>query len=168
MSKSTKKTAVSKVAKVKVKRPRRATTRYFDLFSALRAGGDKGVSPAALQQVTGFNQGALAVYIHALRNLFGAEIDSVRNGRTVTAYKLTNADALVSVILPTRKKRAVNKAIANKTPVPRKETTLRTVKVVNTTKVENNDGSIPVLDADLDIAEIGSSELDDIRMSLGI
>lgn len=161
MSKSTK----SKSAKVK--KPRRNTTRYFDLFSALRAGGDNGVSPAALQQATGFNQGALAVYIHALRNKFGAEIESVRNGRTVVAYRLTNADAVK--IAATRKPRSPNKSVVSKTPVPRKGTTMKTVNVVKTTKVaDNNDGSIPVLDADLDIAEIGASELDDIRHSLGI
>jgi antitoxin (DNA-binding transcriptional repressor) of toxin-antitoxin stability system len=147
-------------------------TKYFELFSALRAGGDKGVSPAALQKATGFNQGALAVYIHALRHQFGAVIESVRNGRTVTAYRLTNADELASKILPTRKPRTIKaKAKTSKAPTqPRKGSILRTAKVEKVTKapIARDDGSIPVLDADLDIAEIGASELDDIRHSLGI
>lgn len=145
------------------------STKYFDLFSALRAGGDKGVSPAALQKATGFNQGALAVYIHALRHQFGAVIESVRNGRTVVAYRLTNADEVK--ITAARKPRTVT-AKATKAAKPAKATkvaktpAVRVARVVKTTKVD--DGSIPVLDADLDIAEIGASELDDIRHSLGI
>jgi hypothetical protein len=141
------------------------STKYFELFSALRAGGDKGVSPDALMKATGFNSGALAVYIHALRNQFGAVIESVRNGRNVVAYRLTNADEVK--ITAARKPRTVTakatkapKAKATKTPA------VRVARVVKTTKVD--DGSIPVLDADLDIAEIGANELDDIRHSLGI
>lgn len=160
MSKSTK----SKSAKVK--KPRRNTTKYFDLFSALRAGGDKGVSPAALQQATGFNQGALAVYIHALRHQFGAEIDSVRNGRTVTAYRLTNADKLVSVILPTRKARTVKAKAVTVPTQSRKGSTLRTAKVVKTVKAPAAEGIVDV--SDLEISEYTDNDLADIRQSLGI
>lgn len=147
------------------------STKYFDLFSALRAGGDKGVSPEALQKATGFNQGALAVYIHALRHQFGAVIESVRNGRSVVAYRLTNADEVK--ITAARKPRVVTKT---KKAAPKKQArvgvpgriikpAVRTAHIVKTTKVE--DGSIPVID-DLDICEIGANELDDIRHSLGI
>lgn len=148
------------------------STKYFDLYSALRAGGDKGVTPAALQKATGFNQGALAVYIHALRHNFGAVIESVRNGRTVTAYRLTNADALASVILPTRKKRTVKaKAKVAKTPSqPRKGSTLRTARVVKTTKTTKTpvkgEGIVDV--SDLEISEYTDNDLADIRNSLGI
>jgi biotin operon repressor len=144
------------------------STKYYDLFSALKAGGDKGVSPAALMKALDFSTSALAVYIHALRHKFGAQVDSVRNGRTVTAYKLTNIAEMEKVILPTRKPRTV-KAKATKAPKAKatKTTAVRVARVVKTAKVRD-DGSIPVLDADLDIAEIGASELDDIRHSLGI
>jgi hypothetical protein len=145
------------------------STKYFELFSALRAGGDKGVSPAALQKATGFNQGALAVYIHALRHQFGAVIESVRNGRTVTAYRLTNADEVT--ITAARKPRTTTAKAAKpaKAAKAKNNTALRTARVVKTTPVSKvDDGSIPCLDADLDIAEIGASELDDIRHSLGI
>lgn len=145
------------------------STKYYDLFSALKAGGDKGVSPAALMKALDFSTSALAVYIHALRHKFGAQVDSVRNGRTVTAYKLTNIAEMEKVILPTRKPRTVKAKVA-KPAKASKTTALRTARVVKTTKAPKvrDDGSIPVLDADLDIAEIGSSELDDIRHSLGI
>jgi hypothetical protein len=144
------------------------STKYFELFSALRAGSDKGVSPDALMKATGFNAGALAVYIHALRNQFGAVIESVRNGRSVVAYRLTNADAVK--ITAARKPRTVTakatKPTKRGTAAVRKTPAVRVARVVKTTKVD--DGSIPVLDADLDIAEIGANELDDIRHSLGI
>ena len=44
------------------------TTKYFDLFSALKAGGDKGVTPESLTKALEFSMGSLAVYIHALRH----------------------------------------------------------------------------------------------------
>jgi hypothetical protein len=148
------------------------STKYFTLFSALRAGGDKGVSPEALQKATGFNQGALAVYIHALRHKFNAQIESVRSGRTVVAYRLTNAEEAAAVILPTRKKRVVKAKVKLSPAKPRtsikvnKPPSILRTAAAKTGLVE--DGSVPVLDADLDITEIGMSELDDIRQSLGI
>lgn len=146
------------------------STKYFDLFSALKAGGDKGVSPAALQKALDFSVSALAVYIHALRHKFGAQVESVRNGRTVTAYRLTNIAEMEKVILPTRKPRTTKAKVAKPAKAVKKTTAVRTARVVKSTKAPKvrDDGSIPVLDADLDIAEIGSSELDDIRHSLGI
>lgn len=146
------------------------STKYYDLFSALKAGGDKGVSPAALMKALDFSTSALAVYIHALRHKFGAQVDSVRNGRTVTAYKLTNIAEMEKVILPTRKPRTVKPKAAKAAKAvkaPRKGVTRVITKTTKATKVRD-DGSIPCLDADLDIAEIGASELDDIRHSLGI
>ena len=90
------------------------TTKYFDLFSALKAGGDKGVSPESLAQALGFTTGALAVYIHALRHKFGAQIESVRNGRTVVNYRLVNIAEMEAAISPNRKPRTT-KAKATKT-----------------------------------------------------
>jgi len=142
------------------------STKYFDLFSALRAGGDKGVSPADLQKATGFNQGALAVYIHALRHQFGAVIESVRNGRTVTAYRLTNAAALASIILPTRKLRVSKpKAVKAAPTKARTGSPLRTAQVVKTVKAEK-EGIVDV--SDLEISEYTDNDLADIRQSLGI
>lgn len=142
------------------------STKYFELFSALRAGGDKGVSPAALMKATGFNSGALAVYIHALRNQFGAVIESVRNGRNVVAYRLTNADEVK--ITAARKTRTITKTTKKVKTVKAKTPAVRVARVVKTTPTVKDDGSVPTLDADLDISEIGASELDDIRHSLGI
>jgi hypothetical protein len=145
------------------------SSKYFELFSALKAGGDKGVSPAALQKATGFNQGALAVYIHALRNKFGAQIESVRNGRSVIAYRLTNADEVT--ITAARKKRVTvakpAKAKAKKTVVA---SVTKTVKRSIKPAVHNNThhGIVAVPDPDLDIVEYTDRELADIQSQLGI
>lgn len=144
------------------------STKYFDLFSALKAGGDKGVTPESLMKATGFNQGALAVYIHALRHKFGAVIESVRNGRNIVAYRLTNADEVK--ITAARKPRTVKNAkpkVAKPVKAKAKKTVVaRVTKTVKTPIVQ--DGSIPVLDADLDITEYTDNDLADIRNSLGI
>jgi biotin operon repressor len=149
------------------------TTKYFDLFSALKAGGDKGVTPDALAKSLNFTTGALAVYIHALRHKFGAVIESVRNGRTVVSYRLVNVAEMEAAISPNRKPRTTK---AKKT-APAKATKATKTKVkakkaakaapVKKTKVRD-DGPVEVLDADLEIAEITDRELADIRDQLGI
>lgn len=155
------------------------TTKYFDLFSALKAGGDKGVTPEALAKSLSFTTGALAVYIHALRHKFGAQIESVRNGRTVTLYRLVNIAEMEAVITPNRKPRttkakaAATKTKAKATKAARVTKTVKTKKTVKATpkvkaKTKREDGPVEVLDADLDIAEITDRELDDIRSQLGI
>lgn len=144
------------------------TTKYFELFSALKAGGDKGVSPVALQKATGFNQGALAVYIHALRHKFGAQVESVRNGRTVIMYRLVNADALEGVITPNRKPRTVKPKAAK--PAKAKRAVVARVSKTVKSKVAKtvDDGAVPVLDPDLEITEYTDRELADIQDQLGI
>lgn len=140
------------------------STKYFELFSALRAGGDKGVSPAALMKATGFNSGALAVYIHALRNQFGAVIESVRNGRTVVAYRLTNADKVN--ITAERKPRTIK---AGKVATKRvKKTAVKTARVVKTSTKKSpvNEGIVDV--SDLEVTEYSDRELADISAQLGI
>ena len=149
------------------------TTKYFELFSALKAGGDKGVSPEALAEALGFKIGALAVYIHALRHKFGANIESIRNGRTVTLYRLVNIEEMEKVISPTRKPRTTKaQATAKAKPKTKKAKVQRTAKVTRTAKapkrVRKDEGIVPVLDDDLDITEVTDRELADIANSLGL
>ena len=148
------------------------TTKYFDLFSALKAGGDKGVSPESLAQALGFTTGALAVYIHALRHKFGAQIESVRNGRTVVNYRLVNIAEMEAAISPNRKPRTT-KAKATKTAKAKPKAAKRTkaAPVTRTTSAKKSkvrDGIVPVLDEDMDILEVSDRELADIASSLGL
>lgn len=152
------------------------TTKYFELFSALKAGGDKGASPEALATALGFTTGALAVYIHALRHKFGAQIESVRNGRTVVNYRLVNIDEMEAAISPNRKPRTVKAKAAKTVAKPKatkrvkaKASVAKSTRTVVTPKRKaREDGPVEVLDADLDIAEITDRELADIRDSLGL
>jgi biotin operon repressor len=150
------------------------TTKYFDLFSALKAGGDKGVTPDALAKSLNFTTGALAVYIHALRHKFGAQIESVRNGRTVVSYRLVNVAEMEAAISPNRKPRttkAKKAAPAKAKATKATKTKVKAKKVAKTAPVKTkvrDDGPVEVLDEDLDIAEITDRELDDIRSQLGI
>lgn len=149
------------------------TTKYFELFSALKAGGDKGVTPEDLAQALGFKIGALAVYIHALRHKFGANIESIRNGRTVTLYRLVNIEEMEKVISPSRKPRTTKaQATAKAKPKTKKAKVQRTATVTRTAKapkrVRKDDGIVPVLDEDLDITEVTDRELADIANSLGL
>lgn len=139
------------------------STKYFELFTALKSSGDNGVSPDTLQKATGFNQGALAVYIHALRHKFGAKIDSIRDGRTVVGYRLTNADELAAKILPTRKPRTVKAKVAKPKAAQRKGIV---GSVTKTTKTASKEGIVDV--SDLEISEYTDTDLADIRQSLGI
>lgn len=146
------------------------TTKYYELFSALKAGGDKGVSPEALAEALGFKIGALAVYIHALRHKFGANIESIRNGRTVTLYRLVNIEEMEKVISPTRKPRTT-KAQATAKVKPKKAKAKRTATVTRKTRTPKKvrrDGPVEVLDEDLDICDVTDRELADIADSLGI
>jgi hypothetical protein len=142
------------------------TTNYFDLFTALKVGGAKGVSPKSLLKTLKFSPGSLAVYIHALRHKFGAEIESVRDGRNVTAYRLVNiatcekkipsTDGRMKKAVVVTKKKKKKKVIA---AIPTK----KSVVAKNVVTI-NDDGEIPILDPH----EMHDNELADIRMSLGI
>jgi len=148
------------------------STKYFELFSALKAGGAKGVDPAALAKTLNFSMGSLAVYIHALRHNFGAVIESVRNGRVVTAYRLVNITECETSISPTRKPRTSKK---KKALTPEQKMKARNPILRNVTKTVKSvgslgdqlDGSVPILD-DMSITEYTDADLSDIKSQLGI
>lgn len=143
------------------------STKYFELFSALKAGGDKGVAPDSLAKTLGFTPGALAVYIHALRHKFGAVIESTRNGRTVTSYRLVNIAEMEAAISPTRRPRN------SVTPAKPKAVKRKAVKAVTKTaktktgKATKDDDIVDVIE-DMSITEFSDRELDDLRNQLGL
>jgi L-ascorbate metabolism protein UlaG (beta-lactamase superfamily) len=100
------------------------------------------------------------VFICILRRDFGAEIETERDGRKVTAYILTNADAIASkmVIAPKATKVA-------KTKAPKVVATKVSTKVAKTSAVD--DGSVATLE-DLSVTEIDDRELDDLKLQLGL
>ena len=140
-------------------------TKYFVLFSLLKSAGSKPVSPEVCAKELGFAVGSVAPYMWSLRKKFGADIEVVKNGRAVVGYKLLNVSAVESVITP---KRRVTAGATTKTVKTAKVKTV-VQKVAKTSKVKKTvsvDGSVPTLDADLDISEITDGELDDIKSQL--
>lgn len=115
---------------------------------------DKMVSTLACSPTTAM------VFICILRRDFGAEIETERDGRKVTAYRLTNADALASkmVIAPKAAKTKAPKVIATK---------VATKVAATKTKAVIDDGSVPVID-DLSVTEIDDRELSDLKQQLGL
>ena len=145
------------------------STKYFDLFSALKAGGAKGVSPESLTKALDFSASSLAVYIHALRHKFGAAIDSVRNGRIVVSYRLTNAAEMESKIPSTRKSRVVKKTktVRVATTIKKTKAIVKTAAKTTISRKAKRDDVVPVID-DLSVSEITNADLDDIKNQLGI
>ncbi len=123
-------------------------TQNFRLISLLKA-GDK-VSKETIAKTLGVSDVSVPVYIHELKRLFKANIESVYNGRRVVAYKLINRD----IVVPQFRRN-------NSTPTPTKKSLVKVEAKVD-------DGSVPVPDKDLEIAEITDREFSDIRSSLGV
>ena len=117
---------------------------------------DKMVSTLACSPTTAM------VFICILRRDFGADIETERDGRKVTAYRLTNADALASKMVIAPK---ASKTVKTKAP---KVIATKVAKVaVAKTKAVIDDGSIPVID-DLSVTEIDDRELSDLKQQLGL
>lgn len=131
---------------------------------------------------------SVAPYIHALRNKFGAKVDSVREGRNVVKYVLTNAkDVTLTAEGEKRGRKAgtksktakakVAKVKAPKAPKAAKPAKARKVKAPKVAKVftpsedtadefESKRAVAP--DADLTVTEFDDRELADLRDQLGI
>ena len=98
------------------------------------------------------------VFICILRRDFGAEIETERDGRKVTAYRLTNADKIASKMVLAPK---ASKTKAVKAPVVVAKVKTK-VKAASTAAVSDE---IPTLEVD----EIGSdAELESLKAELGL
>jgi biotin operon repressor len=117
-------------------------TQNYKLWTLLQSG--ESVTVATIQESLGIGQYSVPVYIHELKRIYKADIESVRDGRKVVGYKLLN-----------------------KIKVPE----YRTNNAQYVAKVKEEpvaDGAVPLLDADNELTQIGEDEMNDIRDSLGI
>lgn len=130
----------------------------FTLFSALKAAGSKGVGKDEVAKILGVADNSVPVYIFNLRKTYNADFKVVKEGRKIVAYILENVDA---VSVPQVRKNA-------KGTKPAKAGVVKAKKGVKTAPVVESDGSVPTLDADLEIAEYDDRELSDIADSLGV
>lgn len=98
------------------------------------------------------------VLICALRRDCGAEIETIRDGRKVESYQLTNAADIAA------KMTGKVKSVATKTPKAAKVAVLKTKTTVRKSKVVVDDGSVPTAD----IEEVSGDELASLKAELGL
>ncbi len=123
------------------------------LFTLMQSG--KPVPVETMIKTLNVKQGSIMCLISALRNDFGGEVETVRDGRKVLSYQLTNAD---KVKIPTKAAK-VAKPKAAKVAVARTKTTVSR----KATKVVTDE--IPTLD----VQEIDSdAELASLKAELGL
>jgi len=122
------------------------------LYTLMQSG--KPVSVDIMIKTLDVKQGSIMCLISALRNDFGAEIETVRDGRKVLSYQLMNAD---KVKIPTKVK-AVKAPKAAKVAVVKTKTTVAR-------KAAKSDADVPTLD----VQEIDSdAELASLKAELGL
>ena len=126
------------------------------LFTMMADG--KPVTVENMLKTLDVKQGSIMCLISALRNDFGAEIETVRDGRKVLTYQLLNAD---KVKIPTK----VAKVAKAAQPKATKVAVSRTKATVSRKATAVADADIPTLD----VQEIDSdAELASLKAELGL
>ena len=141
----------------KLTNPCRKTIATFEM---LRSG--KPVKFADLVSRMGCKEITVMTYICSLRNNFGAEIETVRDGRKVVAYTLANPDAVAP--------KMVSKS-ATKTPkVKAAKPIVAKVAVTKSRKVVASKAAVAADEVPtLDVQEIDSdAELESLKAELGL
>lgn len=124
------------------------------LFTLMKSG--KPVPVETMIKTLDVKQGSIMCLISALRNDFGGEIETVRDGRKVLSYQLTNAD---SVKIPTK----VAKVAKTKAPKAARVAVTKTKTTVSRKAAATTD--VPTLD----VEEIDSdAELASLKAELGL
>jgi hypothetical protein len=128
-------------------------TQMFNLYSALKEAGSRGVSKDAAAKLLGVQEISVPVYFFSLKKYFNAELDTIKNGRKVVAYKLVN-----DVNVPQYRKNVAAAA----TPVKKIKNKM-TVK-----KIEMNEQEVNMTDDANGVMTIDDRELLDIKDALGL
>lgn len=135
------------------------TRKMIEVYEMLKDGKplkfDTMVSRLGCKPVTAM------VLVCALRRDCGAEIETIRDGRKVESYQLTNAADIASKMVGKTKavKTKTPKAVAKVAVAKTKTTLARKSK-----SVAVDDGSIPTLD----VQEVDDSELESLKFELGL
>ena len=65
-------------------------TQAYILFNMLKAAGDKGVNKEQVAKALNVKESSVPVYFFGMKKLYKADIEVIKNGRQVVAYKLNN------------------------------------------------------------------------------
>jgi NMD protein affecting ribosome stability and mRNA decay len=123
------------------------------LFTLMQDG--KPVPVEKMMKTLNVQQGSIMCLISALRNDFGGDVVTERDGRKVLSYQLTNAD---KVKIPTKVAKVAK-------PKATKVAVLKTKTVVSRKpKAAATDNSIPTLD----VEEISDADLESLKAELGL
>ena len=123
------------------------------LYTLMKSG--KPVPVESMLKTLDVKQGSIMCLISALRNDFGAEIETNRDGRKVLSYQLMNAD---KVKIPTKAAKAPKAAkvavVKTKTTVARKVAKVADVDVPTLEVQEiDSDAELASLKAELGLAD---------------
>ena len=123
------------------------------LFTLMQDG--KPVPVEKLMKTLNVKQGSIMCLISALRNDFGGDVVTERDGRKVLSYQLTNAD---KVKIPTKVAKVAK-------PKAAKVSVVKTKTVVNRKqKAAVTDDAIPTLD----VEEVSDDDLESLKAELGL
>lgn len=123
------------------------------LFTLMQDG--KPVPVEKLMKTLNVKQGSIMCLISALRNDFGGDVVTERDGRKVLSYQLTNAD---KVKIPTKVAKVAK-------PKAAKVSVVKTKTVVNRKqKAAVTDDAIPTLD----VEEVSDADLESLKAELGL
>jgi len=123
------------------------------LFTLMQDG--KPVPVEKLMKTLNVQQGSIMCLISALRNDFGGEVVTERDGRKVLSYQLTNAD---KVKIPTKVAKVAKPKAAKVSVVKTKTVVNRKQKAVVT------DDAIPTLE----VEEVSDADLESLKAELGL
>jgi len=125
------------------------------LFTLMKSG--EPVSVESMIKTLDVKQGSIMCLISALRNDFGAEVETVRDGRKVLSYQLLNAD---KVKIPTKLAKVAKAPKAAKVAVTKTKTTVSRKAAAATDEIPTLD--VQEIDSDAELAslkaELGLSE----------
>ena len=127
------------------------------LFTLMQDG--KPVPVEKMLKTLAVKQGSIMCLISALRNDFGGEVVTERDGRKVLSYQLTNAD---KVKIPTK---------VAKVAKPKVWTSIAKVSVVRTKTVLNRKQNAAVTDdtiPTLEVEEVSDADLESLKAELGL
>jgi hypothetical protein len=123
------------------------------MFTLMQDG--KPVPVEKLMKTLNVQQGSIMCLISALRNDFGGEVVTERDGRKVLSYQLTNAD---KVKIPTKVAKVAKPKVA-------KVAVLKTKTVVSRKqKAAVTDDAIPTLE----VEEVSDADLESLKAELGL
>lgn len=152
------------------KKMRNPSPQELTVYEMLKSG--KPALFVDIVKAVGVKEITVMTYICALRQIWGGDVQTIRNGRKAEAYQLNNASDLAQYMVlkgsGVVSKVAKAPKVAKKKAAKVNKVAVAKTKTVVARKPKADDFDVPTLDSDLDISEVTDRELDDLKMQLGL